>query len=74
MRKHGSHLAYQVTGEGTLNLLVMPLGFVPVDAAWEEPMLTAFLHRLGSFARVIRFDFIGIGLSDPVSPSTPPTL
>jgi class 3 adenylate cyclase len=37
-------------------------------------MLARFLNRLGSFARVIRFDFIGIGLSDPVSPSTPPTL
>ena len=68
----GSHIAYQVTGAGPSDLLLLPLGLIPVDAAWEEPSLARFLHRLGSFARVIRLDFVGVGLSDPAS--GPPTL
>ncbi len=70
----GSHIAFQVTGDGPLDLLMMPIGFIPVDAVWEEPALVRFLRRLGSFARLIRLDFLGVGLSDPVSPATPPTL
>src|SRR4030088_966351 len=40
----------------------------------DEPRLARCMARLGSFARLIRFDRRGIGLSDPVSPRTPPTL
>ena len=68
----GSHIAYQVSGDGPLDLLVMPLGLIPLDAAWEEPSLARFLRRLGSFARVIRLDFVGVGLSDPAA--SPPAL
>jgi len=68
----GSHVAYQVTGDGPLDLLLLPIGLVPVDAAWEEPALARFLRRLGSFARVIRFDYLGFGLSD--RGADPPTL
>jgi class 3 adenylate cyclase len=70
----GVHLAYQLLGAGPIDLLMMPYGFIPVDAMLEEPALARFLHALASFSRVIRFDFRGVGLSDPVSPSDPPTL
>ena len=70
----GVHLAYQLLGAGPIDVLMMPYGFVPVDAMLEEPALARFLHALASFSRVIRFDFRGVGLSDPVSPSDPPTL
>src|SRR5689334_21378902 len=70
----GVHLAYQLLGAGPIDVLMMPDGFVPVDAMLEEPALARFLHALASFSRLIRFDFRGVGLSDPVSPSDPPTL
>ena len=60
------HIAYQVWGEGPVDLVFFP-GFVShVEYAWEEPSVARFLNRLGSFARVIAFDKRGTGLSDRV--------
>jgi class 3 adenylate cyclase len=70
----GAYVAYQVIGEGSRDLLVVMDGFISVDMMDDEPRLARCMARLGSFARLIRFDRRGIGLSDPVSPSTPPTL
>jgi class 3 adenylate cyclase len=49
-------------------------GFIPIDTMDHEPRLARAMRRLASFARVLRFDRRGIGLSDPVSPNDPPTL
>jgi len=68
------HFAYQVTGEGVLDLLLVPDGVIPIEAMLEEPSFDRFIRRLGRFCRVIRFDRRGMGLSDPVTPSNPPTL
>ena len=38
-----------------------------LEAAWDEPSLVRYLHRLGSFARVAMLDFRGSGLSDPLT-------
>jgi pimeloyl-ACP methyl ester carboxylesterase len=58
------HIAYQVTGSGPLNVVMVP-GFVShVELAWEMPFYASMLRRLGSFARVISFDKRGTGLSD----------
>jgi class 3 adenylate cyclase len=70
----GAYVAYQVIGQGSRDLLVVMEGFISVDMMDDEPRLARCMARLGSFARLIRFDRRGIGLSDPVSPSTPPTL
>jgi class 3 adenylate cyclase len=70
----GVNIAYQVLGEGPRDLLVVMDGFIPVDTMDDEPRLARSMARLGSFARLIRFDRRGIGLSDPVAPSDPPTL
>jgi class 3 adenylate cyclase len=70
----GAYVAYQAIGEGSRDLLVVMEGFISVDMMDDEPRLARCMARLGSFARLIRFDRRGIGLSDPVSPSTPPTL
>jgi len=68
------NVAYQVIGEGVLDLLWIP-GFVSnVELAWEEPMLARFLNRLARFSRLIIFDKRGTGLSDRVPPSELPTL
>jgi class 3 adenylate cyclase len=61
------HIAYQVTGSGPLDLVMVP-GFVShLDLAWEEPALVHLNERLGSFSRLIRFDKRGTGMSDRVS-------
>jgi class 3 adenylate cyclase len=70
----GAYVAYQVIGKGSRDLLVVMEGFISVDMMDDEPRLARCMARLGSFARLIRFDRRGIGLSDPVSPTTPPTL
>ncbi len=68
------HIAYQVFGEGPLDIVLVP-GFTShVEAGWEEPNYSRFLERLASFARVILLDKRGTGMSDPVAISELPTL
>jgi len=60
------HIAYQVLGDGPLDLVFVP-GFVShLEFQWEEPMQARFFRRLASFSRLIRFDKRGSGLSDRV--------
>lgn len=64
------HIAYQVTGSGVTDLVVVP-GFVThVQLYWDNPISAHFAHRLGTFARVIRFDKRGTGMSDRVPIAT----
>lgn len=57
-------IAYQVVGEGPLDL-VFVMGWVShLDWNWKEPHFARFLHRLASFSRLILFDKRGTGLSD----------
>jgi pimeloyl-ACP methyl ester carboxylesterase len=61
------HIAYQVTGDGPFDLVLVP-GFVThMDLQWKLPGFADFLTGLGSVARLIRFDKRGTGMSDPVS-------
>jgi pimeloyl-ACP methyl ester carboxylesterase/DNA-binding CsgD family transcriptional regulator len=65
-------IAYQVVGDGPVDLVFVP-GFVShVEVAWEEPNLARFLGRLAGFARLIIFDKRGTGMSDPVA--SPPSM
>ena len=58
------NIAYQVTGSGSIDLVLVP-GFVShLEIDWDEPRHAHFLDRLGSFSRLIRFDKRGTGLSD----------
>src|SRR5438876_11573751 len=61
------HIAYQVVGEGPLDLVYVPGWVSHVELAWEEPSMARFLQRLASFSRLILFDKRGTGLSDRVS-------
>ena len=58
------HIAYQVTGGGPFDLVLVPGFFSHLEVDWEHPDHARFLERLGSFARLIRFDKRGTGLSD----------
>jgi class 3 adenylate cyclase len=68
------HLAYQIVGEGPVDLVYVPEFWNSIEAQWEEPSFDRFLRRLGSFSRLICFDQRGTGLSDPVALSEVATL
>jgi class 3 adenylate cyclase len=60
------HIAYQVFGTGSVDLVLVP-GFISnVEETWDNPSAARWLHRLARFARVIAFDKRGTGLSDRV--------
>ena len=61
------HLAYQVLGEGPLDIVVIESWVHHVEAFWEIPELARQRRRLASLGRVIIFDRRGTGLSDPVA-------
>jgi class 3 adenylate cyclase/esterase/lipase len=57
-------IAYQVAGEGELDLVFVP-GFISnADLSWEAPLYGEFFRRFASFARMITFDKRGTGLSE----------
>ena len=61
------HVAYQVFGEGPVNLVLTP-GFVShIDNYWDEPRLAGWLSGLGRIGRVAMFDKRGTGMSDRVT-------
>jgi class 3 adenylate cyclase len=67
-------LAYQVVGDGPVDLVFLP-GFVHnLEITWEHPASARFLRRLSSFSRLILTDRRGTGLSDRLSPQDLPPL
>jgi pimeloyl-ACP methyl ester carboxylesterase/class 3 adenylate cyclase len=65
------NIAYQVVGDGPLDLVFVP-GFVShLDLQWADPRIARFLDKLASFSRLILFDKRGTGLSDPVAAPAP---
>ena len=58
------NIAYQVVGDGPLDLVVVPGWISNVDFAWEDPLYGEWVRRLAAFSRVILFDKRGTGLSD----------
>jgi len=57
-------IAYQVAGEGALDLLFLPGWISQVEHLWEAPAMRRYLERLAVFNRLILFDRRGTGLSD----------
>jgi pimeloyl-ACP methyl ester carboxylesterase len=58
------NVAYQVTGNGPFDLVLVHGFFSHLEIDWEYPEVARFFERLGSFSRLIRFDKRGTGLSD----------
>ena len=58
------HIAYQVLGEGPLDLVFVPPFLWHLEYCWEETATAQFLERLASFSRLVLFDKRGMGLSD----------
>jgi class 3 adenylate cyclase len=59
-------IAYQVVGEGPVDLIFVRGTLADLLAAWDQPLFARHVARLSSFSRVILFDKRGSGLSDPV--------
>jgi class 3 adenylate cyclase len=68
-RSDDATIAYQVTGEGALDLLFMTGWISQVEQLWESPALRRLMERLAVFNRLILFDRRGTGLSDSVGGS-----
>ena len=64
-------IAYQVLGDGPIDLVFVPFSLSAIFSA-QHPPFSTFYERLASFSRLILFDKRGIGASD--RPRTPPTL
>jgi pimeloyl-ACP methyl ester carboxylesterase/class 3 adenylate cyclase len=57
-------IAYQVVGDGAVDLVYASGIWSNVEVMWEQPRWARFLERLASFSRLILFDMRGVGLSD----------
>ena len=67
-------LAYQVFGDGPLELVFAPQYINHLEFAWSNPAVARFLKRLATFSQVLFFDRRGMGLSDRLSPEDVPPL
>ena len=70
----GHSIAYTVLGDGPPDIVFVPGLISNLELDATDPDISAFFGRLASFARVVKFDKRGTGLSDRVSPDRLPTL
>ena len=59
-------LAYQVFGDGPVELVFVGPFVSHIELAWTVPECKAFFDQLATFCRVAVYDKAGVGLSDPV--------
>ena len=64
-RSGALHIAYNVAGEESEDIVYVPTWIGQIEVLAEEPTIAAFLGRMCTFARLISFDRRGAGLSDP---------
>jgi len=62
----GTHIAYQVIGEGPPDIVYANSFMSHIEASWEYPPAARFYERMASFSRLVLFDRRGTGLSDPI--------
>ncbi len=70
-RSCDTQIAYQVAGDGPLDVLVIPRWFSNIELDWELPPTARFHSRLASFARLVQFDRRGAGMSGGIPGATP---
>jgi class 3 adenylate cyclase len=62
----GGDIAYQVVGDGPIDLVIVPGWLSHVDLLGADPGWSTFIAEFASFARVIQYDKLGTGASDPI--------
>jgi len=70
----GVHIAYQVVGNGPVDVVFASEWWFHLDVQWEDARVSRFLRRLAAFSRLVLFDTRGFGLSDPLPSREVPTL
>jgi class 3 adenylate cyclase len=70
----GTHIAYQLLGDAPPDVLYFPIGQGHLEMVWEVPAFANAFRRLATFSRLIRFDYAGTGISDPLTRADPPSL
>jgi DNA-binding SARP family transcriptional activator/pimeloyl-ACP methyl ester carboxylesterase len=73
-RSDDVRIAYQVVGDGPIDLVLVHGWICTFQPGWENPRIAGFYRRLASLGRLILFDKRGTGLSDRVSPDRLPDL
>jgi class 3 adenylate cyclase/pimeloyl-ACP methyl ester carboxylesterase len=71
--RRGVHIAYQSAGSGPPEIVFVG-GSVAMSLQWEQAATAKSLRRLASFARLITYDQQGMGFSDRMDLSAPPTM
>ena len=67
----GIHIAYQVVGDGELDIIAVPGLISHLDLWWEDPVTARFFRQLASLGRLIMFDKRDTGLSDSAPGDSP---
>jgi hypothetical protein len=74
-RRDDHHISYQVWGSGPIDVLEFNNGLmISIDETFEEPSWLRYEESLASFCRLIRFDALGLGLSDPLPTGMAPSI
>jgi class 3 adenylate cyclase len=73
-RVDGLHLAYQVLGDGPIDLVLADQWTSHQEAQWDVPPVAEVRRRLAAIGRLILFDKRGVGMSDPVPINALPSL
>ena len=63
-------VAYDVVGDGPIDIVYVQGAWTHLEVEWELPAFRSFCRRIGEFARLIRFDKRGMGMSDRVPGAT----
>lgn len=65
--RHGDlHVAYQTLGTGSPDIVFVAPMYTNLDEVWEQPEMAQYLRRLSEMGRLVLFDAVGTGLSDPL--------
>jgi class 3 adenylate cyclase len=67
----GAHLGFAVSGNGPIDLLFIRPWMISFESLDEAPHASRYFRRLEAFARLVRYDVRGVGLSDPLDRSAP---
>jgi class 3 adenylate cyclase len=74
-RRDGHHIGYQIWGDGPIDVLEFNNGLmISIDETTDEPNWLRYEEGLASFCRLIRFDALGLGLSDPFATGVAPSI
>jgi pimeloyl-ACP methyl ester carboxylesterase len=71
---NGVQIAYQVVGDGPIDIVHVSNWTWAVDLVWDWQPLVDWMSKLGTIGRVIHFDMPGTGSSDPLPGDRPTTL